>query len=457
MPSSTINPSTFNFNNLTSLKNNIPEAHEVRGRGSHVPFSKDIVLYSKEKVKDSSITSEHTTSQSWGSTSFSDRQASYDKGRTELKAALLHLCESSRFKGKESQIESLFNDIALRTRGDGHTGVLKGSDIKAAYNRLTQPLPSKVKVPKQSLLQMSHSQLSPVNLTKKQETQPLSSSLSSPIVRPQVKLSTQVESSSTLSSHVLSQEELLGERALDCQKAKEVLESHVPNLKRCDIKIVNPDLGKGVCHNYALHNEFRNDEINEVNSHVPGEGSLHRDYLELLKRDPEARVAVFYQGGTVGHTARFDKDLQEFVHTLPGEALFTCPIEQFKRSGGYSKLEVLTPDMKSQFEHEIRELDLQEQKRVQSLQLKDSQVGELLKLKLDYLGVDDMCLTMSLEEATSEFSLDTDGQKIFQLYQEIEFENKAGKAKVQYLTEQISKQHINFDVNKFMQENSAYF
>ncbi|MCL1127590.1 hypothetical protein [Shewanella surugensis] len=164
MPTTTITPSTFNFDNLTSLKRNIPDENEVRGKNTRTTGS--TTLYSKLGVKDSGITSDKRTSTSWGSTNFLDRQAKYDKGRTEFKAALLHLCESSRFSGKESHITSLFNDIADRTRGDGHTGVLKGSDITEAYNRLTQPSPSKLKVPKQqSLLQMSHSQHSPVKLT----------------------------------------------------------------------------------------------------------------------------------------------------------------------------------------------------------------------------------------------------------------------------------------------------
>ncbi|MCL9780128.1 hypothetical protein M9194_01625 [Vibrio sp. S4M6] len=432
MTNNTINPNSFSFNDLYSLKSTIPVGHEIRGRNSRTTNG-NIVLYSKSGVKDSSITIKNKTSKWPFSTSFSARQNSYDKGRTEFKAALLHLCGQS--DAKKKQVEQLFQSIVSREpRSDGHSGIVTGNDVQSAYNifnQSTKPLSShKVS----DTLEVSSPEVSEVHEAK------------------EVNLVKTLKTAPRLKSHILPKHELL-RQSKQCEVAKQSILKNT-KLQSDDICIVNPNMETGVCHNYALHNEFHSKEVKLSSSLVPSKSSLHRDYLKLLEKDPNAVVAVFYQGGQIGHTARYDKGLDAFVHTLPEEALFTCPPEIFKKRGGYTKLEILTPDMKPKLEKEIRELDFQEQKQQQSVKLKDNQVVALLQKRLEDAGLYDVG---QLLEDEVEYASPND-QKLAALYKDIEARQiKSGdEGMVQYLAEQIVARDIDFDVDDYFKSNSVW-
>ncbi|WP_299491864.1 hypothetical protein [uncultured Shewanella sp.] len=357
MPDRSITPSTFNFNNLMSLKNLIPTEHEIRGRDSYKPFSKNIVLYSKAKVENTDINTGNK--KEWSSKqTFEQRQASYDKGRTEFKAALLHLCESS--SEKKPQVDRLFEQINQReARSDGHTGILMGKDIKKAFEIFNSSSPV--------ISLASHRAI--------KSTAPLLQTTSSLVTQSSVKQnhnSQLVESQSRLTESTLVKQKLPSlvlptvERNSQTEsrfiEAEEGLFKYHSNLKG-HITIINPEQSKTVCHNYALKNDFYNEDVSGIHSGMneyamcrPTQRSIRTDYLALLKQDPKAKIAVFYAGSTIGHTARFNEELNEYVHTLPDSALFTCDKDVFKQKGEYTKVVVFEPSMAKQLQQEIDQM-----------------------------------------------------------------------------------------------------
>ncbi|WP_299492388.1 hypothetical protein [uncultured Shewanella sp.] len=207
------------------------------------------------------------------------------------------------------------------------------------------------------------------------------------------------------------------------QLAETKLFDYQPELKG-HIQILNTEINPGNCHKYALGCEFDDSQGNNVFDIISSKDVLYDEYLHLHDQDPNVKIAVFYQDDQIAHTARYNAQIDAYVHTFPNHALFSCEPETLKEINQYDKVEILSPDNANQYQAYLDEIAAQQKLADQerAARVNDENILDVIEKNLIYVqGLDVWELRDADKTEIDDFNgIDENKFKLVKILREVE-------------------------------------